>query len=218
MVLYAATTNPGKLAEFAESASDDGIDVRALPNIAALPEPVEDAATFMGNAEIKAVAYSLASPGLMVFADDSGLEIDALGGAPGVRSARFADDRGFDVPSGAGKDERNNLCVLSLLAGVPAAPRGARFVCALVLARDGKVELRAEGKVEGEILDAPRGQDGFGYDPLFLLPDLGLTMAELAHERKWKLSHRGNAFRDLLGQLRNGDFLATTPKTARRLR
>src|SRR5665213_2423928 len=144
MVLYAATTNPGKLAEFAESASDDGIDVRALPNIAALPEPVEDAATFMGNAEIKAVAYSLASPGLMVFADDSGLEIDALGGAPGVRSARFADDRGFDVPSGAGKDERNNLCVLSLLAGVPAAPRGARFVCALVLARDGKVELRAD--------------------------------------------------------------------------
>jgi XTP/dITP diphosphohydrolase len=202
MVLYAATTNAGKLAEFAECASDEGIDVRGLPNLAALPEPVEDAATFMGNAEIKAVAYSLAAPGLLVFADDSGLEIDALGGAPGVRSARFADDRGFEVDSGAGKDERNNRCVLSLLAGVPDGPRNGRFVCALALARDGEVLLRAEGRVEGEILDGPRGENGFGYDPLFLLPGLGLTMAELAREQKWELSHRGNAFRGLLAKLR----------------
>ena len=201
MRLYAATTNPGKLAEFATSASTSGIDVLALPNLATLPEPVEDAATFMGNAEIKAVAYSLASPGLMVFADDSGLEIDALGGAPGVRSARFADDRDFDVHSGAGKDERNNRCVLSLLSDVPSAPRAARFVCALALARDGEIVLRAEGKVEGEILAAPRGAQGFGYDPLFLLPALGLTMAELPRDQKWELSHRGNAFRDLLARL-----------------
>src|ERR1700759_4057679 len=116
MVLYAATTNPGKLAEFATSASTSGINVLTLPHLATLPEPVEDADTFTGNAEVKAVAYSLASPGLMVFADDSGLEIDALGGAPGVRSARFADDRGFDLESGATKDERNNRCVLSLLS------------------------------------------------------------------------------------------------------
>src|ERR1700761_6821242 len=121
MVLYAATTNPGKLAEFATSAGASGIDVLALPHLDTLPEPVEDADTFMGNAEIKAAAYSLASPGLLVFADDSGLEIDALGGAPGVRSARFADDRGFDLHSGAGKDDRNNRCVLSLLADVPTA-------------------------------------------------------------------------------------------------
>src|ERR1700735_1181565 len=146
MVLYAATTNPGKLGEFATSASSEGIEVLALPNLATLPEPVEDAATFMGNAEIKAVAYSLASPGLLVFADESGLEINALGGAPGVRSARFADDRGFDVHSGAGKDERNNRCVLSLLSDGPSAPRTGRFVCALALARGGEITLRAEGE------------------------------------------------------------------------
>jgi len=201
MVLYAATTNPGKLAEFAASASGDGIDVLALPNLATLPEPVEDAHTFMGNAEIKAVAYSLASPGLLVFADDSGLEIDALSGEPGVRSARFADDRGFEDHPGAGKDERNNRCVLSLLAQTPTAPRTGRFVCALAMARDGEILLRSVGKVEGEVLPAPRGENGFGYDPLFLLPGLGLTMAELPRGRKWELSHRGNAFRRLLALL-----------------
>src|ERR1700712_3124903 len=104
MLLYAATTNPGKLTEFADCASSDGIDVLALPNRPRPPEPVEDADTFMGNAEIKAVAYSLRSPGLLVFADDSGLEIDALYGMPGVRSARFADDQAFEPHSGAGKD------------------------------------------------------------------------------------------------------------------
>ena len=218
MVLYAATTNPGKLAEFADCASDDGIDVRVLPNIAALPEPVEDAATFMGNAEIKAVAYSLASPGLLVFADDSGLEIDALGGAPGVRSARFADDRGYEMNSKATRDERNNALVQELLEDVLVGDRTGRFVCALALARDGKVELRAEGKVEGHILCAPRGENGFGYDPLFYLPEDELTMAELPPFLKWELGHRGQAFRDLLGQLRNGDFVTTTPKTARGLR
>jgi XTP/dITP diphosphohydrolase len=201
MTLYAATTNPGKLAEFATSASGEGIGVLALPGLALLPEPVEDAATFMDNAEIKAVAYSLASPGLMVFADDSGLAIDALGGEPGVRSARFADDRGFEVGSGAGKDERNNRCVLSLLGG--ATNRTGRFVCALALARDGEVLLRAEGSVEGEILDAPRGDGGFGYDPLFLLPGPGRTMAELPRGEKWRVSHRGEAFRELLSELRD---------------
>jgi XTP/dITP diphosphohydrolase len=206
MVLYAATTNPGKLAEFAESASGDGIDVRALPNLAALPEPVEDANTFIGNAEIKAVAYSLASPGLLVFADDSGLEIDALGGAPGVRSARFADDRGFEMNSTATRDERNNRCVLELFMQAPAAPRSSRFVCALALARNGEIMLRAEGKVEGEILEAPRGVNGFGYDPLFLLSTLGSTTAELPRDRKWELSHRGKAFRELLAQIRRADL------------
>jgi XTP/dITP diphosphohydrolase len=203
MTLYAATTNPGKLAEFAGSASSAGIDVLALSNLATLPEPVEDATTFMGNAEIKALAYSRASPGLLVFADDSGLEVDALGGQPGVRSARFADDLGFETAAGGKKDERNNRCLLSLLSALPNPPRSARFVCALALARDGEVLLRAEGKVEGEVLDLPRGDGGFGYDPLFLLPELGLTMAELPREQKWQLSHRGNAFRNLLGELRN---------------
>jgi len=204
MILYAATGNAGKLREFSEAAQPRGIQVLPLPRLADLPEPVEDAETFMGNAEIKAVAYSLAAPGLMVFADDSGLEVDALDGAPGVRSARFADDRGFDTGSHGRKDDRNNALLMDLLSRLPFAPRTARFVCALALARDGEVLLRAVGKVEGEVLGAPRGRGGFGYDPLFLLPELGLTMAELPREQKWGLSHRGNAFRGLLGELRGG--------------
>ena len=212
MTIYAATTNQGKLREFRECAGEQGVEVLALPGIEQMPEPVEDAATFMGNAELKAVAYSCAAMavgmrGAMVFADDSGLEVEALGGQPGVRSARFADDLGFEVGAGT-KDERNNRAVVSLLRDLPEAleadggltldNRGARFVCALVLAKDGEVVLRAEGEVEGEILDAPRGTDGFGYDPLFLVPELGKTLAETTREEKWRVSHRGNAFRELL--------------------
>ncbi len=210
MTIYAATTNSGKLHEFAESANSEGMEVLALPGLAIMPEPVEDAPDFMGNAVLKAVAYSRIAPGLPVFADDSGLEIDALGGRPGVRSARFADDLSFDNGSAFSKDERNNRCVLSLLRGVETATQGragrkARFVCALALARDGEVLLRAEGEVEGEILpasEAPRGENGFGYDPLFFIPKLGKTMAELSRAEKWAISHRGHAFRSLLLQLR----------------
>src|SRR5215469_2657237 len=210
MTIYAATTNQGKLREFAECAGEQGVEVLALPGIETMQEPVEDAATFEGNAEKKAVAYSKLAAGLMVFADDSGLEVDALGGQPGVRSARFADDLGFEVGAGT-KDERNNRAVVSLLRDLPEAldadggltldNRGARFVCSLVLARDGQVVLRARGEVEGEILDAPRGTDGFGYDPLFLVPELGKTLAEISGEEKWRVSHRGNAFRELLREL-----------------
>lgn len=219
MTIYAATTNQGKLREFRECAGEQGVDVLGLPGIEQMPEPVEDAATFEGNAELKAVAYSklvLASgkTGLMVFADDSGLEVDALGGQPGVRSARFADDLGFEVGVGT-KDERNNRAVLSLLRDLPGAldadggltldNRGARFVCALVLAKDGEVVLRARGEVEGVVLEQPRGTDGFGYDPLFLVPELGKTLAEVSREEKWRVSHRGNAFRNLLRQLGSCD-------------
>jgi XTP/dITP diphosphohydrolase len=218
MTIYAATTNQGKLREFSECAGEQGVEVLALPGIEAMPEPVEDGVTFMENAELKAVAYSkrvmeARQKGLMVFADDSGLEVEALGGEPGVRSARFADDLGFEVGVGT-KDERNNRAVVSLLrdltetleadGGVTVSGRGARFVCALVLAKDGEVVLRAEGEVEGEILDAPRGVDGFGYDPLFLVPELGKTLAEVSAEEKWRVSHRGNAFRELLRQLKSG--------------
>src|SRR6202012_4495200 len=119
MTIYAATTNQGKLREFRECASEQGVEVLALPGIEAMPGPVEDAATFEGNAELKAVAYSKLAPGLMVFADDSGLEVDALGGQPGVRSARFADDLGFETESGLGKDERNNRCLLALMEALP---------------------------------------------------------------------------------------------------
>ena len=201
MTLYAATSNPGKLGEFATSASTVGFEVLVLPGLAAMPEPVEDAPTFMGNAEKKAIAYSLLAPGLLVFADDSGLEAEALGGQPGVRSARFADDLGFKAHSTALKDERNNRCLLSLLSQLPNASHSARFVCALALARSGKVLLRAEDEVSGLLLSAPRGKDGFGYDPLFLLPALGLTMAEIPREQKWQIGHRGKAFRALLASL-----------------
>lgn len=203
MTIYAATTNAGKLREFAESARGQEIEVLPLPGLAEMPEPVEDAVTFLGNAALKAVAYSRLAPGLLVFADDSGLEVEALGGRPGVRSARFADELGFAVGSGLGRDERNNRCVLSLLRELEAASEGrvsrrARFVCALALARDGEVLLWAEGDVEGELLEAPVGADGFGYDPLFFVPRLGRTLAELDSGEKWAVSHRGNAFRELL--------------------
>jgi XTP/dITP diphosphohydrolase len=200
MTLYAASSNPGKLAEFATSASSAGIEILALPNLASIPEPIEDAPTFQGNADLKARAYSLTLPGELVLADDSGLAVFALEGAPGVRSARFADDAGFDLDSSRSRDDRNNTLLLALME--PRACRQARFVCTLALARDGEILLRAEGFVEGELLHAPRGEGGFGYDPLFLLPALGLTMAELPREQKWQLSHRGNAFRSLLAQLR----------------
>jgi XTP/dITP diphosphohydrolase len=154
----------------------------------------------MGNAEIKAIAYSKLVPGALVFADDSGLEVDALDGKPGVRSARLADDLRCKPDAGC-KDTRNNLCLLSLLDQLPNPSRTARYVCALALARDGEILLRSEGEIEGQLLAESRGSNGFGYDPLFLVPSLGLTMAELPREQKWAISHRGNAFRALLAQL-----------------
>jgi XTP/dITP diphosphohydrolase len=201
MQLYAATSNPGKLAEFATSASTAGITVLALPGLKDIPEPIEDAPTFQGNADLKAIAYSLAAPNLLVFADDSGLEVPALNNQPGVRSARFADDLHFEPNSPRSKDERNNALLLHLMQHQPA--RAARFVCTLALARNGQVLLRAQGSVEGQLLHAPQGEAGFGYDPLFLISALNQTFAELPRAQKWQLSHRGIAFRSLLTKLEN---------------
>lgn len=202
MTLYAATSNPGKLREFTLSAARQDIRILPLPNLSTIPEPVEDSPTFMGNAELKAHAYSLTLPGALVFADDSGLEVPALENEPGVYSARYADEAGYALYTGAKRDDRNNELLLDRMKYASASlDRSARFVCALALARDGEILLRAEGTVKGEILRAPRGTDGFGYDPLFLVPALGLTFAELPPEQKWELSHRGHAFRALLAQL-----------------
>ncbi len=206
MLLHAATSNPGKLREFAQAATPAGIAVLPLPGLASMPPPVEDAPTFAGNAALKSVAYSRLAPGLLVLADDSGLEVDALGGRPGVLSARFADTLGFEPDSGLSRPDRNNRCLLALLADLERvsgnrSSSGARFVCALSLARDGAVLLRAEGTVEGDITATPRGPNGFGYDPLFVVRSRGLTLAELSPENKWSLSHRGNAFRNLLQQM-----------------
>ena len=198
LILYAATTNPGKLRDFAVAAESSGIRIEPLPGLSEIPAPHEDEPTFAGNAALKAAYYSRFAQGY-VLADDSGLEVDALGGEPGVRSARYAQDLGFDTPEARTTDERNNLCLLGRMRDM--ANRSARYHCVLALAREGKVLLTADGSVEGEILTAPRGTGGFGYDPLFYLPELQRTMAEIPLEEKHTLSHRGRAFRALLPQM-----------------
>ena len=151
---------------------------------------------------LKAVYYSRFAPGELVVADDSGLEVEALGGAPGVRSARFAADSGMvDSPdANDNSDVWNNMVLLQRMLTMPAAGAGA-YRCVLVAARDGRVVRVAEGSVEGVILEAPRGTGGFGYDPLFYLPELGKTMAEIGLETKLSLSHRGRAIRQLIDLL-----------------
>jgi XTP/dITP diphosphohydrolase len=201
VTLYAATTNPGKLRDFSVAAAEGGLTVAPLPDLNEISAPAENQPTFAGNARLKAQYYSGFAPGF-VLADDSGIEVDALGGEPGVRSARFAEDAGY-VPRGTGEisiDARNNLYLLSRLRGV--ALRTARYRCALALARDHEVLLTAEGFVDGQILTAPRGTGGFGYDPLFYLPQFRLTMAEISIEQKNVVSHRGRALRALLPGLR----------------
>jgi XTP/dITP diphosphohydrolase len=209
MHLYIATSNPGKLRDFA-AASAPGITLEPLPSLKSIPAPEEDQPTFECNARLKAIFYSLHAPGHIVIADDSGLEVDALHGAPGVRSARYAEDQHFPgpasavtasaAPASANIDERNNLCLLAALNQIPA-PRKARYRCVLAAARDGHILCIGDGTVEGEILSTPRGIQGFGYDPLFCLPTQNKTMAELDIATKLTFSHRGRAFTALLKAL-----------------
>jgi XTP/dITP diphosphohydrolase len=206
VILHAATTNPGKLRDFSVAAADSGIMIEPLPDLCSIPAPHEDQPTFDGNARLKAEYYSriAAERGhpLLVLADDSGLEVDAIQGEPGVRSARYAQDAGYmpqPAHAAATTDERNNLYLLDRMEGV--AQRTARYRCVLALARSGEVLATADGTVDGEILTAPRGRGGFGYDPLVFLPLLGRTMAEISLEEKHLLSHRGRAFRALLPKL-----------------
>jgi XTP/dITP diphosphohydrolase len=202
--LYAATTSQGKLRDFRTAAEAHALDLSPLPGIETIPAPEEDGLTFAANATLKAVYYSRFAPGAWVLADDSGLEVDALNGAPGVRSARFAADAGVVDSPGVNHttDVWNNMELLLRLAGVPAAQRTARYRCVLVAARDGAVLHTAEGSVEGLILESPQGTGGFGYDPLFYLPALDRTMAEVDLETKHSLSHRGRAIAALLAVLR----------------
>ena len=201
MILYVATGNHGKLRDFAEAARAHGIVVLPLPGLREIAAPPEDGATFEANARAKAVYYSHFAPANLVMADDSGLEVDALHGAPGVRSARYADDSGFGFLSAKPTDHVNNDCLLAALDGAPDDRRTARYRAVLAVARNGEVLHTASGSVEGRILTAPRGSGGFGYDPLFHLPELGQTMAEISSEQKHTLSHRGRAFRALLERL-----------------
>ena len=200
-MIYVATSNPGKLRDFAHAAGQS-IAIVPLPGLATIPSPPEDEPTFEGNARAKAIYYSLQSPGQLVLADDSGLEVDALHGAPGVRSARYAEDLGWAASAeDENPDQRNNACLLHALLGTPEKKRQARYCCVLAAARDGQVTHVANGTVEGEILTAPQGADGFGYDPLFYLPPYNRTMAELDPVTRLACSHRGNALRQLLALL-----------------
>ena len=192
-----ATSNPGKLRDFAGAARAHGIDIAGIPNFSSLPLVVEDGQTFEENARKKAEEYSRYIPGAIVVADDSGIEIDALNGAPGVHSARYAAQEPHKADANT-DDEANNQRVLRDLAEVAPEKRTGRFVCVLAAARDGETLATFRGTAEGKILDAPRGSNGFGYDPLFYFPQIQKTFAELSAEEKARYSHRGKAFRMFL--------------------
>ena len=194
MRLLIASDNAKKRGELEALLAPLGHELATPAEVGGLPAVDEDQPTFAGNARLKAVSGARSS-GLWTLADDSGLEVEALGGAPGVRSARFAGQHG--------DDRANNALLLERLRGLPAERRAARFVCALALARpDGSVALALEGEVRGRILDAPRGAGGFGYDPLFLFTEPGFEQSgrvfgELAPAEKALVSHRGRALRRL---------------------
>ena len=213
--ILVATSNPGKIAEIRAMLGDD-LRWLGLAELGAMAEIPEDGATFAENARKKALGYAKAA-GLWTVADDSGLVVDALGGAPGVKSARFCGEavpalRPAGILPAVRKqgqdalatdtdrtliDRRNMAKVLELLKGVPKEKRTARFVCCLCLASPEKVLLETEGKLEGLITDRQIGENGFGYDPIFFVPHLKKTVAQLTREEKNAISHRGNAIRKL---------------------
>jgi XTP/dITP diphosphohydrolase len=195
--IFVATSNPGKLRDFAGAAATHQVQIKPIPNFAKLAPVVEDGLTFEANARKKADQYSLALPGQIVIADDSGLEVDALDGAPGVHSARYAADEPHTADANT-DDDANNARVLHELKGVPDDKRTGRFVCVIAAARDGRTLATFRGVAEGRILDHLRGAGGFGYDPMFYFPQIQKTFAELTPEEKSKYSHRGAAFRKLL--------------------
>lgn len=189
-----ATNNTHKAQEISEALPFPGWEFKTLRQMGVESDPVEDAETFLGNARIKARAAREACGGRAVVADDSGLEVDALGGAPGVHSARYAGEPCDDA--------RNNAKLLSELSDVPDDERTARFVCTLVFIDEDGSETTVRGTIEGRIGHVERGGHGFGYDPLFYPDQLdGLSLAEVPGEDKNAISHRGNALRALKAQL-----------------
>ena len=194
-----ATSNSGKLRDFAGAAAAQGIEIASIPHFSSLPPVAEDGATFEANARKKAEFYSRFVPGELVLADDSGLEVDALGGAPGVHSARYAAD---DPSSANADDAANNARLLQEMKNTRPDRRTARFVCVIAAARDGQTLQIFRGQAEGSILDRPRGSGGFGYDPLFYFPAIQETFAELEPEEKARYSHRGAAFRLFLNWMK----------------
>ena len=198
MQLLLATNNPKKVAELRRMLAPSGLDVLTPADVGGLDEVEEDGSSFADNAERKAVSAARAT-GHWSLGDDSGLEVEFLGGAPGVRSARFAGEHGDDAA--------NNRRLLRELEGVPTRERRARFVCALALADPtGELSCTIEGAAAGRILEAPRGSGDFGYDPIFLFTEEGYEatgrgFAELSPTEKAEVSHRGRALRELLERL-----------------
>jgi XTP/dITP diphosphohydrolase len=192
--LFLASSNPGKLAEYRALAAATSLPVELalLPDFEALPAFEENAPTFAENAAGKALHYSRQGNGL-VFADDSGLVVPSLGGAPGVHSARYAG------PQATNSQRIEKL--LRELRGRSGTERAAYFVCAIALAERGRAMAIVTDRVDGEILEGPRGSGGFGYDPVFYFPALQKTFAEIPAEEKNLRSHRGKAFRRLLAAL-----------------
>ncbi|MCK4657893.1 MAG: RdgB/HAM1 family non-canonical purine NTP pyrophosphatase [Phycisphaerae bacterium] len=190
--LLIATSNPGKLREIRHVFADLDVELADLKEFGKLPQPLEDGLTFEENARKKALHYA-GLTGLWTLADDSGLEVDALGGQPGVNSARFA---------GPAQDAAaNNIKLIRCLGEVPPKRRSARFRCVIAIADGQRVSATAAGVFEGVIIDEPRGQNGFGYDPYFLLPELGQTVAELEPAHKNRISHRGQALQNIRPKL-----------------
>lgn len=190
MKVYCATTNPGKLREFrlaAETYAPGRFEIVSLPDVKDIEPPDETGDTFEANAAEKAMFYSTHAPGLL-FADDSGLEVDALNGAPGVLSARFAGE--------GATDEDNNRLLVARLRDKP--DRTGRFVCVIALAQAGRLIRTFRGAVEGRIIDEPRGPNGFGYDPLFYYEPFGCTFGEVPGDRKLGVSHRGAALKAMI--------------------
>ncbi len=190
--ILVATTNPGKIAEL-KAMLDIDVELVGLADFEGIAEIEEDGATFAENARKKAVGYAKAT-GLWTIADDSGLVVDALEGAPGVKSARFSGAKDKDRTL---LDHKNMTRVLKLLEGIPAQKRTARFVCCLCLASPEKILAQTEGTLKGLIAEKETGHNGFGYDPIFFVPQLNKTVAQLTREQKNSISHRGNAVRKL---------------------
>jgi XTP/dITP diphosphohydrolase len=186
--LLVGTINRDKLREIRRLLHTVPCDLQGLDSFPNLVEPDETGLTFEENARIKALAYARGS-GLMTVAEDSGLVVDGLDGAPGVHSARY-------LGAEATYPDRFEA-ILAGLRSHPERPRTARFVCALAVAEGDRVVFETRGALEGEIADAPRGARGFGYDPIFLLPEFGCTTAELEDDEKLAVAHRGQAFRML---------------------
>ncbi len=211
-----ATRNPAKVREIKAILSGIPVELLSLEEIdpgRKIPEPEETGKTFAENARTKATYYARAS-GMWALADDSGLVVDALNGEPGVRSARYALDECNDDEN---IDMANNAKLLRELTGIEDERRTARFICHLVLSDGHKTLIETTGVINGRITHQPRGENGFGYDPLFLVPELGRTTAELPPEEKNAISHRGQAVRKFAEQLRNLlDSPTTSPNIAKK--